>query len=286
MPQLFGRRVTVTLGQAGAPGIALSGLRVNFRVEMSRSSVPHGATIRIWNPSPATVALLEAGPLPTVLLAVGYADPLDPTGLSAVPRLIFTGDVVRDGLTTRKEGVDRVVEIEAQDGGQAYQTTRVDLTFATPTTLSSVVAAVAAALALPVGLITVLPDVTLAQGGLFSGQGRDVLDRIAASVNHSWWISDGVFFFAPTATGLPLPAPVFSSALGNLVGAPKKKDRGGIEVRALLDASLRPGGTFLVEQLVEGVPVQQPYLASDVVFEGDSGFDTGFYVTATGTAMG
>ncbi len=282
MPQLFGRRVTVAVGQAGATGVELSGLRVGFRITMSQSSVPHKGQIRIYNASPATIALLESGPLPTVLLKVGYADPLDPTGLSAVPRLIFSGDVVRDGLTVSKNGVDRIAEIEAQDGGAAYQTTRVDLVFATATTMSSVVAAVAAALALPVGSISVLPEVTLAQGGTFSGQARDVLDRIARSVNGAWWISDGVFFFSPLGVPVPGVAPVFSSVLGNMIGAPKRKDRGGVEVRALLDASLRPGGSFVIDP---PSTLQGTYVASDVIFEGDT-FEKQFYVTAVGRLPG
>lgn len=278
---LFGRQVTVTMGQAGAQGVALSGLRVSFRVEMSQSSVPHGAKIRLWNPNPASIALLESGPLPTVQLAVGYADPLQPSP-TAIPRLIFTGDVVENGLTVQKQGPDRIVEIEAQDGGTAYQTARINVSFATPTTISAVVAAVAAQLQLPIGLIQVVPDLTLPNGGVFSGQARDVLDRLAATVGGAWWISDGVLFFAPTATPLALPVPTFSSTLGNLIGSPKKKDRGGVEVRALLDASLRPGGSFLLVSTTIG----GTYIASDVIFEGDSGFAAPFYVTTVGRLAG
>jgi hypothetical protein len=158
----------------------------------------------------------------------------------------------------------------------------VDLAFVVPTAMSVVVAAVAAQLALPIGLITVAPDVVLPNGGHFSGQARDVLDRIASSVNAAWWISDGVFFFAPRTTALPLPAPIISSILGNMIGAPKRKDRGGVEVRALLDATLRPGGTFVVV----ADELSGTYIASDVIFEGDSGFDKQFYVTVTGRLPG
>ncbi len=278
---IFGRQVTVTMGQAGAQGVALSDLRVSFRVEMSQSSVPNTAKIRLWNPNPASIALLESGPLPTVQLAVGYSDPLQPAP-TAIPRLIFTGDVVKDGLTVQKEGPDRIVEIEAQDGGTAYQTARINVSFATPTTISAVVTAVAAQLALPIGLVQVVPDLTLPNGGVFSGQARDVLDRLAATVGGAWWISDGVFFFAPTVAPLALPAPVFSSTLGNLIGSPKKKDRGGVEVRALLDASMRPGGSFLLVSTTIG----GTYIASDVIFEGDSGFAAPFYVTTVGRLAG
>jgi hypothetical protein len=278
---VFGRKVTVTFGQAGAQGLAISGLRVSFRVEMSQSSVPNAAKLRVWNPNPATIALLESGPLPTVVLSAGYSDPSIPGDL-AIPRQIFAGDVVKDGLTVSKEGPDRIVEIEAQDGGNAYQTARINVSFATPVSMSAVVAAVAAQLALPIGLINVLPDPVLPNGGVFSGSAREVLDRIAATVGGAWWISDGVFFFAPTTTPLALPAPLFSSFAGNLIGAPMKKDRGGVQVRALLDASLRPGGTFVLQANT----LSGTYVASDVIFEGDSGFATPFYVTTVGRLPG
>lgn len=273
---LFERITSISFGQAGSPGLALVGLRVSFRVAMSQSGSPNEAKIRVWNPNPATIALLEAGPFPTVILKVGYGQALDPT--ARIPRLIFSGDVVKDGLTVKKEGPDRVVEIEALDGGTALATTRINLTFATPVTLSSVVAAIAAKMALPIGLNIVAPDLVLPNGGVFSGQARDVLDRIAATVGGAWWIADGLFYFAPTATAIPREAPLFSTTQGNLIGQPARKDKGGVEVRALLDASLRPGGSFVVES----PSVAGAYIASDVIFEGDSGWATPFYVTTVG----
>jgi hypothetical protein len=280
---LFGRRVVLSIGQAGVAGLALADLRVAFRVSMSRGGNPHTASIRVWNPNPVTLALLENGPLPTVSLAVGYGDPLLPGGGPGIPRLIFLGEVVRDGLTIGREGPDRIAEIEAQDSPGAYQLGRVALTFPTSVSLSAVVAAVVAQLLLPVGTIAVVPDVVLTQGGTFAGAARDVLDRIAASVNGDWWISDGVFFFV-SPRGAPAPglAPLFSSIQGNLIGTPKKKDRGAVEVKALLDASLRPGVPFVLESLF----LKGTYTASDVEFVGDSGFDTPFYVRATGELPG
>jgi hypothetical protein len=286
---LFSRIVTVAVGQAGLPGLLVSGLRVNFRVKMSQSSSANEATIRMWNPNPATIALLEEGPQPTVVLSVGYGQALDP--LAKIPRQIFTGGVIKDGLTVRKEGPDRIVEIEAKDGGLAIASTNVNLTFKTPTAMSVVVAAIAAEMTLPIGSIALAPDVVLSNGGSFSGQGSVVLDRIAASVGGAWWITDGVFFFVAPASA-PVPqgeAPLFSSLTGNLIGAVKRKDRGGVEVRALLDASLRPGSPFAVQSVdaLTGVPTEpQVYTATDVVFEGDSGFDVPYYVTTTGRLPG
>lgn len=279
---IFNRQVILSIGQAGANGLAFADLRVNFRVKMSRSGSPNTATIRIWNINPVSATVLD-GPLPTVSLAVGYGDPLVPPDTpSGVPRTIFTGDVIKDGITITREGPDRIMTIEAKDGGTPYQTGRVALTFATSVTMSTVIASIASQLQLPVGAITVVPDVVMTQGAVFSGAARDILDRFANSVNADWFINDGVFFFIPKGTPTALPAPVFSSFGGNLIGTPVKKDRGAIEVVALIDASMRPGGNFVIaSESINGT-----YIASDVMFIGDSGFDTPFYVNVTGKLPG
>lgn len=282
MPGVFGRRVTFSIGQAGVAGLALADLRVAFRVTMSKGRNPHTASIRVYNPNPLTLGLLDDGPLPTVGLAVGYGDPLLPDGGKGIPRSIFLGEVVRDGLRVERAGADRIAEIEAADSPGAYQLNRVALSFPTSVTMSAVVAAIAGQLALPVGVISVVPDVTLAQGATFHAEARDVLDRIAASVGGEWWISDGVFYFSPAGVPVPGVAPLFSSAKGNLIGAPVKKDRGGIEIVGLLDADMRPGKPFVVQS----AEINGTYTASDVVFHGDSGFDVPFYVQITGKLPG
>ena len=281
MPGVFGRHVTVAIGQAGVAGLALSQLRIAFQVNMSRGSNPHTASIRIWNPNPLTLALLE-GPLPTVQLKAGYGDAQIPGGGIVIERQLFIGQVVKDGLRVEKEGRDRIATIEAADSPGVYQLARVALTFPSAVSLSAVVAAVAGTLALPVGSIVVAPDVVLAQGGAFQGSARDVLNRIAASVGAHWWVSDGVFFFGPKGAPVPNIAPVFSSLNGNLIGTPIKKDRGGVEVKALLDASMRPGGSFVVQSL----SINGTYVANDVEFVGDSGFDVPFYVRVIGQLPG
>ncbi len=282
MGGIFGRRVELSFGQAGQTGIALPDLRTSFLVKMNKGSNAHSASIQLYNPSDISIAALEAGIRPTVQLKVGYGDPELPDGGLGLPRTIFIGEIVKDGLRIEREGTDRIVSIEAQDTPGAYQLARVALTFATPVNMTTVVTAIASSLAIPVGTILLgAGDVTLTQGGTFTGAARDVLDRIAATVNGRWWISDGVFNFLPDGVPLPGTAPQFSATTGNLVGIPIKKDRGGIEIKGLLDASMRPGLPFVVQS----TKINGTYIATDVEFIGDSGFDTPFYVRVIGKAF-
>jgi hypothetical protein len=277
---VFNRTVIVEVGQEGAPGFALKDLRVSFQVDHKKTGTPNTATIAIYNPNPLSLALLD-GPLPVVRLKVGYGDSNAPD-LPAIPRLAFTGSPVKNGVAIVKQGADRIVTIDAADGGRPFTQGTVDLTFATPTTFSAVVAAIAGQLALPVGSIVIVPDVLLPQGGVFSGAAKDVLDGIAASTNADWMIRDGVLYFVPRGQPAPGFVPLFSALNGNLIGSPTKKDKGAVEVTALLDASLRPGSSFvLASETISGT-----FIAGDVSFVGDSGFDTPFYVKTIGHLPG
>lgn len=280
MPTLFGRHVVLELGQEGAPGKRYEQLRIAFRVQHTKSPEPNTASIQMWNPNPITLGILD-GPRPIVRLMVGYGDAIVPDAL-VVPRLIFVGQPIKNGVTNEATGPDRIIKIEAQDGGRQYREARIDITIATQTTLSAVVALAAAALQLPTGVVTLVPDVVLTQGFVAAGSARDVLDRIALAANADWMIRDGVLHMIPKGSPVPGKAPLFSSVAGTLIGAPIKREKGRVEIRALLDPSLRPGSPFaVVSRSING-----QFIAEDVRFVGDSGFDRPFYVETIGAPPG
>ncbi len=279
MSTLFGRVVVVELGQEGETGKRFVGLRTSFRVVHTRAASPNTLSMSMWNPNPITLALLD-GPSPSVRLLVGYADAVAPDE-PVVPRLIFTGQPVKNGRTVEKTGTDRILRIEAQDGGRQYREGRLDITIATPTTLSAVVALAGAVMGIPLGTVTLVPDVALTQGFVASGSARDVLDRIVLGANADWMIRDGVLHVIPVGAAVPGLAPLFSSETGTLIGQPIKRERGKVEIRALLNPALRPGSPFrVVSRSVKG-----NFIAGDVVFVGDSGFDRPFYIETIGSPI-
>jgi hypothetical protein len=240
-------------------------LRVAFRVEMSRESVPNKARIVVWNLAPDSIATLQR-PGAVVQLLVGYD----------IPRLIFQGNPVKNGVRLERQGPDRTLTIEAQDGGAAYQSARVNLTFAPQTTSAQVFAALVAALGLPTGVV-VVPPVVFPSGLTIAGTARDALDTLARATASHWYVRDGVLFYLPADAATPEAAVAFSAAAGTLIGSPTPSDK-GLEVKGLLDPAVRPGRPFVVES----AQFRGLYIARDVVFEGDSGYDLPFYVTATG----
>ena len=273
---VYGRRVSLALGQAGQTGKALTDLRVSFEVQMSRGTAAHTAKIRLYNALPTTLAALD-GTDPTVLLQVGYGDPLVRGGGAGIPRTIFLGKVIRNGLKTQREATDRITTIEARDTPGVYEAPPVQLVYSQPVSHADVVRAVAGALGVSVGALSLPVEITLTQGGTFSGNPRTILDTIAASAGATWWVSDGVLYMAGEGEAVAAAAPSFSATQGNLIGSPEKKDRRGVKIRGLLDATMRPGRLFVVDSPT----LSGTFVATDVRFVGDS-WEGPFYVELIG----
>lgn len=283
---LFRRQVLLQFGPPGAAAARSFGdLRLSFRVELARAGRPCTAKIEVYNLSNTSIDILRA-PDSRVQLLAGYD----------VPQMIFEGNPTRNGVVSRRRGVDTVVTIEAQSGGRALSTTHVRVSFATEVTLSQVYAAIVPQLGLGSGVVrlpTGAADIRFPHGLTIDAPARDVLTRLAAASSSDWFIHDGALNFLPRGEDTGQTAIVFSSANGNLIGSPAPKTgpapaaagstatpkwgAGAIEFTGLLDPAVRPGR--LVQ--VESPDLKGLYIARDVVFEGDSGWENKFYVTVT-----
>lgn len=276
MSGLFNRSVALEVGVAGAPGKQFTGLRIGFGVDHTKGREPNKATIQVYNLAPPTIALLQV-PGVVVRLLVGYGDP-------AIPRQIFMGNPVKNGIRQQTQGPDRIMQIEAADGGAAYQSTHLALSFATGTTYVQILTAVLGATQWARGVVTINEAAQLPHGVVLTGRPAEILDRIAATVpplGADWWIEDGVFYCAPKGQPVPSVAPLISATQGNLIGSPSPTDK-GLEVTALIDASMRPGRTFVVESR----QFNGTYIADSVSFSGDSGFENDFTMRILGKPVG
>lgn len=263
---LFRRQVYLQIGTEGDEGKSFRDLRVAFRTKATRSSTLNEGVIQVWNVNPDTVALAQ-NPDAVIRLWAGYD----------VPQMIFQGNPVEDGVVMKRQGPDRILSIEAQDGLRAYQEARVSVSFTTETTLEQLYATVAEQLGLPEGTIRVDSSFRFTQGGTFSGYARDVLERIAQSTGSGWFIRDGALQLVGVDEDTGERAVVFSSTTGNLIGSPERTDK-GVEITALLAPTLRPGKPFRLESL----DLSGDYIADTVEFQGDSGYSTPFYVKVLG----
>jgi hypothetical protein len=256
---LFQREVAVEIGPENGPGVRLADLRVTFKATHKASKAASTAQIDIYNPAPSSIALLRA-PLAAIRLLVGY---------TPVPRVIFQGPPIKDGIELQIRGGDRILKVDAADGGRAYVGTSLNVSMMTPTTFGQILAMILAETLWTRGHILVPEGLVLPHGVVLQGRPGEVLDRLAAAVppaGADWFVSDNTLYIVPKGQATPEAAPLISASQGNLIGSPTQT-KTGVKVRALIDATMRPGRVFVVESgLITGT-----FVARDVLFTGDSG---------------
>lgn len=274
MGRLFGRRVIVQLGTEDSTGTQYKDLRVTFDVKATDGSTPNEAKISIYNISPGAVSVMQQDDA-VVRLLVGYRSDGD------APRALFEGNPISGGVKQTKNGVDRILSIEAQDGGKAYTTSHISVSFSTGTTTQQMFDTLAQAMGRPLGNIDgVVGDISLDHGIVLTGPVRDQLDQVAAMSDALWQFRDGALQVWSRGGSTGEPAVVFSSEAGNLIGSARPMDD-GVEITGLLAPTLRPGKPFRVESN----DVTGDFVATEVAFSGDSGWSKPFYVVAKGTSL-
>lgn len=239
---LFGRQLLLDIGKPGVEGKRFRDLSIKASIDMRKGGEPNSGQIQITNANARTIALIqEEGAV--VRLFAGYD----------VPLLLFQGDPVEGGVEVERSGADRVLKIEAQDGGRAYGETRVSVSYAASVSLGTVFDDVMAQLGLGLGSIDIDRTIVFPPGLTLSGPASEVMDRLSVMSGGDWTIRDGAVQVVKPGATTGEGAVLFSSATGNLVGAPKLQDKGNVEVKALLAPSMRPYKAFRVEsELVTG----------------------------------
>lgn len=273
----FGRIVTAAIGQAGANGAALLGFRTQFDVAYTGTGTPGNATIKVWNVPREIVAAAFAGPFPSVMLTAGHLEADTGTPLPALP--LFFGDVTDYGQPS--DGIDTVLEIKALTAAFAWQRARFVFTSPAPTTYSALVPLAVTQAGLVLRSLVPTADVPLPLGAYRDEPFASFMDEAAAALGAAWRVSDGRFVDVwPAALANPAAfAQVFDPA--NTIGQPSLKN-GRVEIRGLLNGKVRPGSSFTIV----GLTAPGTYVATDVKFRGDSGFDTAYYVDIIGKIPG
>ncbi len=304
------RLVVIEFGTPGASGDRYADLRVNFRVERARGSSPTTAKITVYNLDAQAVSLLRT-PGTLVRLYAGHDDGSYAVGSEGVEtgaaRQIFQGTPIHGGVSDAGTvGVEGITKIEALDGA-GWATGRVAVSYRS-VTWATLFTDATAALGLPLGGARPSFVHTWRSPFHYEGPASDLLDRLARIAGMHWRIIDGVVFFAPSQTPLgptgdrgPLYAPEFGTLIGDVehvhaplptpppIGSakatstkPPKIIEGTVKLKTLLDPSMRPGRRFrLAEGGLDGTI--GTYIAREVAFVGDSGWDAAFYTEITAT---
>lgn len=228
---LFGRTVILELDNQ-----AYRDFRVDFDVTKTLGGSPNEAKISIYNVDyfEGLVERAQSRDLRVRLLA-GYD----------IPKLIFEGNPIPNGVDYERDGVDNVLTLEAKDGYNSYKRARLNTSFSTQTSLRELIDEAAGELGIPTGTISVPNDIQLTQGGAFSGQASDLLDRLADSAGADWSIQDGALQFLPANETNTNQGPLFSTDLKNLISYSDTDY--GVKIKTILHATINPGDKFKLE---------------------------------------
>lgn len=236
--RLFGQRWRFQLGS-----LDLTDLDLAFTVSRSTRAAPNVAEIRIWNLSPSSRAVVEAGG--TAILSAGFDD----------PPVIFRGDTRL--VWTEYEGVDAVTVIQARDGGRAYSDARIARSYQPGTPAASVLRDVVEALGIGEGNLAEYEGALrlrtgsdrFADGFVAAGPARRVMDDLARGAGLRWSVQGGALQIMSRGVPLQSTAVLLTSDTG-MVDAPTWTDqrrRRLLTIKSLIQPGLDPGRRVRVE---------------------------------------
>ncbi|MFB6373825.1 MAG: hypothetical protein ABEN55_12125, partial [Bradymonadaceae bacterium] len=104
---MFDRTVKVIAGPKGGDGVEIEGVRIDFDVKHSLNGDPNKAKLKLYNLTDDTTDIFRKDDVEVRVIA-GYDN----------PGLIFVGGPIKDGVNDKWDGTERILEVEAQDGGR------------------------------------------------------------------------------------------------------------------------------------------------------------------------
>jgi hypothetical protein len=247
------REVRILQGPSSVEGKQFKDQRISFKIKKTSDGKPNKANIQLYNPNPDTISLVQSRGA-VVQLFAGYD----------FPWMLFRGNPVKDGINIERNGPDRILRIEANDGGRALALTRLDLNFGENTTLKQALNAVAIQSGLGVGFVGDVEDFDLPYGMRLEGSPAEALERIAQISGADFSIQDNAIQILKQEKGTDEPAVLFSTANGNLLRV-ARKEKGRVAVTSMLEGSIRPGRRFVcASEYINGF-----FKAIDVEHTGD-----------------
>ncbi len=279
MAKLFGRKWSVQIDRT-----TYNAFDMSFSVVKTTKAEPNTCELRLFNLNADARGALEGTPLVPIAQKSGPAKHQHkgiPVRISAgyedADCVIWQGDLRT--VQSTHDGTDWVTELGSGDGEEAYQRSRVNLSFGRRTPIQSVFQALAKSIGLGVGNLAVyLPRLALSatarqlsqQGIVISGSAADNLTYLTHSVGLEWSIQSGVLQFSER--GLPvLGQAVLVSPSSGMVGSPAIDNEGVLTVKmfmipnvvpasVIVVASSRINGNFRIEKATyEGDTSGQPW---------------------------
>lgn len=245
--RLYGRKISLLVGDAQGNGLDLSQLEIQFSVTSACKQTPRKLEFRLYNVAPGTQARLKSEFL-QVALSAGYTN--GPFGL------IF-GGLITQVHVGREDACDSFVDVVAVDGDYAYNFSVVNVTLKAGSTAKDERDALIASLkanaseqdmpkgSYKLGYCADLPSQQTIRAKTLYGCTTDHLRRFAANIGAQWRLEGGSIDFIPKLGIIPGDAVVLSSKTG-MIGIPQLTPD-GVVVTCLLNPNIRTGRALKID---------------------------------------
>jgi len=250
---LFDRKASFTFGKPGSLGKSFTGLRLKFKIIKTSESAPNKSSVQIYNLSNETRGQAEKKDQVFILTA----------GFQTNEEVIFSGDVAR--VITELDGPDFVTTFEAGDGEKAYQSSRVDISFQQGANIKDVFNTLVSSFGKSIKDVSSIPSQNIINGISLTGLSRKHLDELTKKFGLEWSIQNDSIQILKKNKFTKEEAILLTPSTG-LVGIPKKKEDGSLDLVSLLQPQIKPGRLIQVEsRFVTGV-----FVCRKVTHSGDT----------------
>lgn len=187
---------------------------IQFRVKRTANRKPNTAQIKLYNLGKDSLEYLKTPGLVAVLLAG-----------DDYPASMFTGDIGKRGVITKRAGADLVTTLKVGDGRRVYREAWFSKSFPPGTGRDLMIQQVIAEMGLPIGSLGTVPPFTFAGPTAFNAPAREVLTELLEIDQSAWMIQDGAVYLFALGETLPGNAILVSTDTG-LMGSPDVTDKG------------------------------------------------------------
>jgi hypothetical protein len=243
---LFNRFAQAIIGEPGAPGTLIDGLRIGFKIEKTVKGDPNIAQIMIYGLKASTRNGIKAN-RDVIILQAGYTDAPD------LERLACSMDIFDVRVAVQQPEV--ITTIICGDGMNKLRNEKLSVSFKGGITVKEIVRTLASNIGATLRNLASVDDAQYVNGFSEAGPPGDLFDKLAGRVNANWSFQNGELEFAPKdapntqifvtideTTGM-VGTPIRRNKVGP-VNVPSIKD--GWIVRSLLNPAIEPNARVLI----------------------------------------
>jgi hypothetical protein len=244
---LFNRFATASIGEPGATGIFVEGLRVKFSIEKSNRGTPNKAVVQIFNMSARTRSNIAPN-RDVLIFEAGYRDD------DSKRRLAIQMDIVDAQIVRQKP--DIVTALVCADGMNTLRNKKISVSFKGGSSVKQILADVAKQAGVVLRDAESVDDAQYQNGFAAYGPVGDILNSLVGRNGSEWSFQNGDLQVAPKDA----PAGQFETTITKetgMIGSPTKRSKIGAAptpgvksgwiVSTLLNPTLEPNGRVTLQ---------------------------------------